>query len=146
MSRTGLPLNLAAPSALGTLGWWAVAGQDRIWSQTQWVPSDGSPLDFKRVTSVSYKLALPMGACHLPLQELNHVLLTFNTPLKGVQGREQEWSICDFGGCGGETGRTGLHIVRYFQELIWGAKFLYLLISRKALKSFIVTFASGDYQ
>ena len=32
---------------------------------------------------VNYKLALTMGACHLPLQGLNHVLLqllTFSTP------------------------------------------------------------------
>ena len=29
---------------------------------------------------VSHKLALAVGACHLPLQGLNHVLLPFSTP------------------------------------------------------------------
>ena len=40
------------------------------------------------ITSVKHKLALAMGACHLPLQGLNHVLLqwlTFDTPLKGFR-------------------------------------------------------------
>ena len=42
--------------------------------------------------NVNYKLAPAIGTCHLPLQELNHVLqlLTFNTPLKGAQSGEQK--------------------------------------------------------
>ena len=46
---------------------------------------------FLNIAFVNYKLALAMGACHLPLQGLNHVLLLliFNTP-KGVQGGEQK--------------------------------------------------------
>ena len=51
---------------------------------------------------------------------------------------------------GGKTGRTGLQVVRYFQEQILCVQFLYLLISRKAPKSFMVlnvlmtSRASGD--
>ena len=60
-----------------------------------------------------------------------------STPPKGFQGGEQKWSTV----CSGKTGRTGLQIVRYFQELIWWAQFLHLLIFRKALNSFMVTFA-----
>ena len=43
----------------------------------------------------------------------------------------------------GKTGKTGLQIVRYFQKILW-AQFLHLLISRKALKYFMVTFAPCD--
>ena len=46
---------------------------------------------FFNIAFVIYKLALAMGAYHLPLQQLNHVLLLliFNTP-GGVQGGEQK--------------------------------------------------------
>ena len=43
---------------------------------------------------VKDKWALGMGACHPPLQGLNHELLqllTFNTPLNGVQGTKIEY-------------------------------------------------------
>ena len=46
----------------------------------------------------------------------------------------------------GKTGRIGLQIVRHFQESILWAQFLYLLISRKALKPFIVTAVPCDQQ
>ena len=59
--------------------------------------------------------------------------------LKGFQGGDQEW-----GTALGKTGRTSLQIVRYFQEKILWAKFLHLLISRKALKSLMVTSAPCD--
>ena len=50
----------------------------------------------------------------------------FQHPMKGIQGGEQKWgTLCS----GGETGRTGLQIIRYFQELILWAQFLYLPIS-----------------
>ena len=77
-----------------------------------------------------------MGACHLPLEGLNHVLLLliFNTP-KGVQGGEQKWGTL----CSGKIGKTGLQTFRYSQELILWAQFLHLFISRKVLKSFMVT-------
>jgi len=46
---------------------------------------------FFNIAFVNYKLALAMGACHLPLQGLNRVLLLliFNTS-KGVQCGEQK--------------------------------------------------------
>ena len=46
----------------------------------------------------------------------------------------------------GKTGRIGLQIVKYFQELILGAQYLHPLVSRKALKSFMVMTAPCDYQ
>ena len=45
-----------------------------------------------------------------------------------------------------KTGRTGLQIVRYFQELILWAQFLHLLISRKVVNSFMVTSVPQDQQ
>ena len=66
----------------------------------------------------------------------------FSTPPEGVQGGEQKWGIL----CSWKTGRTSLQIVRYFQELILWAQFLYLLISRKALKSFVMMLVSRDSQ
>ena len=45
-----------------------------------------------------------------------------------------------------KTSRTGLQIVRYFQELILRAQFLHLLISRTALNFFMVTSAPCDKQ
>ena len=65
-----------------------------------------------------------------------------STPLKGVQGAEQRWGTLCLSE--GRTGRTGLQILRYSQELILWAKFLYLLISWKALRSFMVTTVSHD--
>ena len=78
-----------------------------------------------------------IGTCHLPLQGLNHVPLqplTFYTP-EGVQCGEQKRGTL----CSRKTDWTGLQIVRYSQELILWAQFLHLLISRKPLKSFMVT-------
>ena len=68
--------------------------------------------------NVNYKLAFSIGTCHLPLQGLNHVLLqllTFNTPLK--EFRVESRTEADTEALG-KTGRTGLQIVRYFQEPI----------------------------
>ena len=56
--------------------------------------------------------------------------------LKGVRVGDEEWGIL----CSEKTGRTGLQIVRHFLEKILWAQFLHLLISRKALKSFTMTF------
>ena len=73
--------------------------------------------------------------------------LLIQHPLKGVQFREQKWSILL--GIRGErvgTGRTGLQIVRYFQEQISWAQFLYLPKFRKALKSFTVMTVPCDWQ
>ena len=81
---------------------------------------------------ISYTLAPAIGRCHLHLYGLIHVLLQlliFNTPERSSGGREEmRNSVLE-----GKTGRTGLQIVRYSQEPILWAQFLYLLISRKAL-------------
>ena len=92
---------------------------------------------------VDYKLAIAIGTYHLPLQGLNHELLqllSFNTPWKQFRVESRDEALCALG----KTGRTGLQIVRYFQELILWAQFFYLPISRKALKSFMVTTAPHD--
>ena len=74
-----------------------------------------------------------------PLQGLNHVLLVvqlliFSTSWKKFRKESRNELLCALG----KTGRTGLQIVRYIQKLILWAQFLYLLISREALKSFTV--------
>ena len=63
-------------------------------------------------------------------------------PLEGAQDGEQKWGTL----CSLKPGRTGLQIVRYSQELIFWAQFLYVLVSRKALKSFMVMTVSHDRQ
>ena len=64
-----------------------------------------------------------------PLQQL-----TFNTPWMGLIRNE---ALCVLG----KTSRTGLQIVRYFQEKILWVQSLPLLIPRKALKSHMETSA-----
>ena len=54
----------------------------------------------------------------------------FQKPLKGVQGGKQKWGTLCFGKYWQNKSSDS-----YFQELILWAQFLYLLISRKALKS-----------
>ena len=44
------------------------------------------------------------------------------------------------------TGRTDFQVVRYSQDLILLVQFFYLLISKKALKSFTATIVSHDLQ
>ena len=68
-------------------------------------------------------------------------LLTFNTPWRS-ECREKKWGTL----CSRKTAKTGLQIVRYTQELILWAQFLYLLISRKVLKFFMVQIVSHDWQ
>ena len=90
------------------------------------------------IDTVNHKLALAMGACHLPLQGLNCVLLqllTSNTSLKVFRVESVH----------PENFRTGLQIVRYSQEHFLWTQFLHLLISRKALKSFMVMTVSCDF-
>ena len=62
-------------------------------------------------------------------------------PLKGVQDGEQEWACL----CSGKTWQNRSSD-RYFQKLIVWAQFLYCLISRKALKSFMVMTDPCDEQ
>ena len=66
-----------------------------------------------------------------------------STPTERSSGWRNE-ALC--AGGEGETGRSGLQIVRYFQEPILYTQFLYLLICRKALKSFMETIVSCDQQ
>ena len=81
-----------------------------------------------------------MVTYHLPLQGLNHVplqLQTFNTPWNKIRVESRSEALC----VEAETDRAGLQTVRYSWELILWAQFLYFLISRKALKSFMVATA-----
>ena len=69
-----------------------------------------------------------MGACHLPPQGLNQMLLqlcVFNTPDRSSGWRAEM--------CWGRNWQNRSSD-RYFQEPILWAQFLYLLVSRKALK------------
>ena len=58
------------------------------------------------------------------------------------EGREKKWGTL----CSRKTARTGLQIVGYTQELILWAQFLYLLVSRKVLKFFMVQIVSHNWQ
>ena len=58
-----------------------------------------------------------------------------STLLEGVQSGEQQWGAL----CSGEKLAEQLQIIRCSQEPIVWAQSLYLPISRKALKSFMVT-------
>ena len=60
-------------------------------------------------------------------------------PLKGVNGRVQQWAVCALG----KAGRIGLQIGRYFQKILW-AELLHLFISSKVPKSFMVMSAPHD--
>ena len=58
---------------------------------------------------VNCKLALAMGACHLPLQELNHELgqlLIFNIPRKMFKVESKNEALC----AQGKAGRMGFQI------------------------------------
>ena len=88
---------------------------------------------------------LPWALNHLPLQELNHVLLQLlivNTLWKEfrVESRNRHFVF------GTKTGKTSLQILGYFLGLILWASFLYLLISRKAQTFFMVITVSFDEQ
>ena len=115
-----------------------------IWIYGEETSSGTESRDTPAFMVVSYKLALAVSACHLPLQGLNHVLLqllTFNTHWRSSRWRaEMRRSVLS------ENWQHSLQFVRYSQELILWAQFLYFLISTKALKSFIVTTVSCDLQ
>ena len=83
-----------------------------------------------------YQYKLVAGLNREPRQ-----LLTFNTPWKEFRVEIRNEVLCTLG----KTGRTGLWIFRYFQEVLW-IQFLHLLVSRKALKCFLVTSAACDRQ
>ena len=90
---------------------------------------------------VSHKRALVAVACHLSLQGLNYVplqLLTSNTPWRNSRLESRNEALGTLG-----TLQDRSLDGQYSQELILWAQFLYILISRKALKSFMVTIVSG---
>ena len=62
-----------------------------------------------------------------------------STPPEGVESTNE--ALCALGNCQDRSLDS-----RYSQELILWAQFLYLLLSRKVLKSFMVTIISHDYQ
>jgi len=91
------------------------------------------------------KCELEMGTCHLPLHGLTHEplqLLTISSPWKELRVEIRREALCALRKLGG----TGLQIIRYFQEKLLWAQLLYLLISRKSSKSFMVTSAPPKYQ
>lgn len=72
-------------------------------------------------------MALATSTCHLPQQELNHELLqllTFNTASKEYRVEIRNETLCALG----KAGRTGLRLVRYFQEIILRAQFLWTIV------------------
>ena len=74
-------------------------------------------------------------SCALGAADLQH-------PLKGGHSGKQKQGICALG----TTGRTGLQLVRYSQELILWAHCLYCLLSRKAQTFCMVMTVSRDEQ
>ena len=96
--------------------------------------------EYQKSNAVNYKFVAAQGICHLPPRGLNPVLLqllTFSTP------RKESWLESE-ALCFRKTGGTGLWIVRCFQELILWSTSLHLLISRKALKPFMLTSSPCD--
>ena len=88
--------------------------------------------------TIRYRCQLKIVTCHLPLQGWSQYppqSLTFNTPWKEfrVEIRNEALSAL------GKTGRRGLQI----EKILW-TQFLQLLLSRKALKSLMVTSAPHD--
>ena len=74
-------------------------------------------------------------SCALGAADLQH-------PLKGGHSGKQKQGICALG----TTGRTGLQLVRYSQELILWAHCLYCLLSRKVRTFCMVMTVSRDEQ
>ena len=94
------------------------------------------------------ELLIQIGTCHghLPsastrIKSCAAAASNFQHSLKRVQGGEQKWGIL----CSGKNWQNRSSD-RYFQEPILGTQFFYLLIPRKALKSFMVMSAPCDQQ
>ena len=88
--------------------------------------------DNYRILVMSVQCELETGTCHLPLPRMNHEplqLLTLNTPWKELRVEIRSEARCALGKL------AGLQVVRYFQKIL-SLRFLHLLVSRKALKSF----------
>ena len=116
--------------------WWNQIGGELFIQKC--LPSTDSVVRF-----VSYKSALAMGTCHLPLQGLKSnaaAAAGMQHPLNGVQSGDQEWGHFL---CSGKNWQSRSSD-SYLQELILCAQFLHLFIYRKVLNSFVGTFASHD--
>ena len=99
--------------------------------------------DSKPVLLPLCQYQLQIGTCHLLLYGLYHVLfqlLTSNILWKAFRVESRNEALC----AQGKTSRVSLQLVRYFHELILWAKFLFLFISRKTLKSFMLTTIAHD--
>ena len=69
-------------------------------------------------------MRLPTKNCYLPstsarMRSLATAVTNLQHTLKGVQGEINHEALCALG----KTGRTGLQIASYFQEILW-AQFL----------------------
>ena len=96
---------------------------------------------------VRYSCELQIGTCHEYLPSTSTRIESCASAAANLQHTWKESMMemrCSV--LKGKTGRTGLQTVRYFQELILWAQFLYLPISRKALKFFMVITVPCDQQ
>ena len=96
-----------------------------------------------RLAPVNYKLALVI----LPLGWLNHKCCCSywpSAPPEGVQGREQKWGNSVFGAGGGAGWQNRSSDSQIFSGADIWAQLLYLFISRKALKPFLVMTVPHD--
>ena len=102
-------------------------------------PLSPSSLYFSFQSVVNYKLALAIGTCHLPLQGLRRVLLQCWQSLKGAHSGETKWGTL----CSAKVWQNRSSDRHYQKPVLW-AQFLHLLMSRKALKCFMVITAPHD--
>ena len=106
------------------------------WQDTFKFPNDNGKRNLLK--KKDWACQLQIGICHIPLQGLDQVLtqlLIFNTLWMEFRVENRNEAFCALG----KTGRTGLQIIRYFQELILWIQFLCLLTCRKTLKSMVIT-------
>ena len=92
---------------------------------------------------ISVCCQLQIGTCHWyfpsTLQGLSHVLLQCWQPLKGVHRGEKKWGTL----CSGKIWQNRSSDRHYQKSILW-VQFLYLFMSRKALKCFMVMTAPHD--
>ena len=92
---------------------------------------------------ISVCCQLQIGTCHWyfpsTLQGLSHVLLQCWQPLKGVHRGEKKWGTL----CSGKIWQNRSSDRHYQKSILW-VQFLYLFMSRKALKCFMVMTALHD--
>ena len=128
--------------------WWGLTTTMSYVNMRVSIPSlrRGTEHGADRMPQTHYcQLQVAMVACHLPLQGLNYELLqllTFNTFWKEFRVESRNEVFCTLE----KSGRTSFQVARNSQDLILWAQFLYLLIPRKALRSFMVTTVSHEQQ